>query len=190
MGSHSMQESHVEKRETKSLVAVKNNSHIGILILILCKSRIVILQPACRMRDTPWRPHCVTHRSPVTCRGPSPGLGEAKGDPHWRQGSVEEALRSAPWTPLTLRRACRAAWPTPQRGKCLTLLFLNNKKPHNMLLTFPVRSSLSFYSTSSSRKCLVGTRVESVVYVHSRHLQLRGDAAILIRSGNSHRHCE
>ena len=31
------------KRETKSLVAVKNNSHIGIWILILCKSRIVIL---------------------------------------------------------------------------------------------------------------------------------------------------
>ena len=43
MGSHSMQKSHVEKRETKSLVAVKNNSHIGIWILILCKSRIVIL---------------------------------------------------------------------------------------------------------------------------------------------------
>ena len=46
---------------------------------------------------------------------------------------------------------------------------------------FPVWSSLSFYSTSSSRKCLVGTRVKPVVYVHSRHLQLRGDAAILIK---------
>ena len=44
---------------------------------------------------------------------------------------------------------------------------------------FPVRSSLSFYS--SSRNCLVGTRVEPVVYVHNRHLQLRGNAAILIK---------
>ena len=43
MGSHNMQKSHVEKRETKSLVALNNNSHIGIWILILCKSRIVIL---------------------------------------------------------------------------------------------------------------------------------------------------
>jgi len=31
------------------------------------------------------------------------------------------------------------------------------------------------------QKILVGTRVEPVVYVHSRHLQLRGDAAILIK---------
>ena len=31
------------KRETKSVVAVKNNSHIGIWVFILCKSRIVIL---------------------------------------------------------------------------------------------------------------------------------------------------
>ena len=42
LGSHTMQKSQL-KRETKSLVALKNNSHIGIWILILCKSRIVIL---------------------------------------------------------------------------------------------------------------------------------------------------
>ena len=105
------------------------------------------------MSDTPWRPHCVTHRSPVTCRGPSPGLGEVKGDPHRRQGSVEEALRSAPRTPLTLRRACRSQ-PTPQHGKCLTLLSLNNNKPHNMLLTY-VRLLCDFCIVSIS-KCLCG----------------------------------
>ena len=33
----------------------------------------------------------------------------------------------------------------------------------------------------SSRNCLVGTRVETVVYVHNRRLQLRGNAAILIK---------
>ena len=43
-----------------------------------------------------------------------------------------------------------------------------------------MRLSLSFYSTSSSRKSLVRTRIEPVVYVHSRHLQLRGDATIPI----------
>ena len=37
-----------------------------------------------------------------------------------------------------------------------------------------------FLLTSSSRKSLVGTCVEPVVYVHSRHLQLQGDAAIPI----------
>ena len=42
-----------------------------------------------------------------------------------------------------------------------------------------MRLSLSFYS--SSRNCLVGTRVEPVVYVHNRRLQLRGNAAILIK---------
>ena len=51
---------------------------------------------------------------------------------------------------------------------------------HISCAAFPVRSSLSFDSTSSSRKSLVGTRVEPVVYVHSRLLQLRGDAAIPI----------
>ena len=42
LGSHTMQKSQL-KRETKSLAALKDNSHIGIWILILCKSRIVIL---------------------------------------------------------------------------------------------------------------------------------------------------
>ena len=38
-----------------------------------------------------------------------------------------------------------------------------------------------FIQLSSSRNCLVGTRVEPVVYVHNRHLQLRGNAVILIK---------
>ena len=59
-------------------------------------STAVLWQPACRMRDTLWRPYCVTHHSPMTCQGLSLGMGEVKGDHHWRQGSVEEALCSAP----------------------------------------------------------------------------------------------
>ena len=94
-------------------------------------STAVPWQPACRMRNTLWRLYCVTRRSPVTCRGPSPGMGEAKGDPHWRQGSVVEALRSAPWTLLTHRRAWQA-WPTLQ---CLTPLSLMLTNPI-MLLTY------------------------------------------------------
>ena len=42
LGSHTMQKSQLKRRQ-KSLVALKNKSHIGIWILILCKSRIVIL---------------------------------------------------------------------------------------------------------------------------------------------------
>ena len=76
----------------------------------------------------------------------------------------------------------RLTWPSA----CQTWENLSGK-PHKTCTSgciscaaFPVRSSLSFYSTSSSRKPLVGTRVEPVVYVHSRHLQLQGDAAIPI----------
>ena len=98
-------------------------------------STAVLWQPACRMRDTPSRRYCVTHRSPVTCRGPSPGVGEAKGHPHFRQGSVKEALCSAPWKPLTHRRACRA-WPTLHRGKCLTLALILILTNPIMLLTY------------------------------------------------------
>ena len=97
-------------------------------------STAVLWQPACRMKDTPWRPYCITHRSPMTCQGLSPGVGEAKGDLHWQQGLVEEALCSAPWTPLTHHRACRA-WPTLQRGKYLTPLFSILTNPI-MLLTY------------------------------------------------------
>ena len=43
LGIHPMQKSQL-KKETKSLVTLKNNNHTGIWILILYKSRTVILE--------------------------------------------------------------------------------------------------------------------------------------------------
>ncbi len=57
-----------------------------------------------------------------------------------------------PYPPPCLPSVTNA--PTPQRGKCLTLLSLNNNKPHNMLLTY-VRLLCDFCIVSIS-KCLCG----------------------------------
>ena len=73
-----------------------------------------------------------------------------------------------------------AGWPGQAPVKHGRTVLGSSKHVHlDVCAAFPVRSSLSFYS--SSRNCLVGTRVELVVYVHNRHLQLRGNAAILIK---------
>ena len=73
-----------------------------------------------------------------------------------------------------------AGWPGQAPVKHGRTVLGSSKHVHlDACAAFPVRSSLSFYS--SSRNCLVGTRVEPVVYVHNRHLQLRGNAAILIK---------
>ena len=73
-----------------------------------------------------------------------------------------------------------AGWPGQAPVKHGRTVLGSSKHVHlDAWAAFPVRSSLSFYS--SSRKPLVGTRVEPVVYVHNRHLQLRGNAAILIK---------
>ena len=73
-----------------------------------------------------------------------------------------------------------AGWPGQAPVKHGRTVLGSSKHVHlDACAAFPVRASLSFYS--SSRNCLVGTRVEPVVYVHNRHLQLRGNAAILIK---------
>ena len=73
-----------------------------------------------------------------------------------------------------------AGWPGQAPVKHGRTVSGSSKHVHlDACAAFPVRSSLSFYS--SSRNCLFGTRVDPVVYVHNRHLQLRGNAAILIK---------
>ena len=57
----------------------------------------------------------------------------------------KEALCSAPWTPLIHRRAGRA-WPTLQRGKCLTLL--------SLIITNQVSKCLCGYCFSKPRDFL------------------------------------
>ena len=80
------------------------------------------------------------------------GWGKRRVTPYDDRARWRKALCSAPWTPLTHRRACRA-WPSLNRGKCLTPLILMLTNPI-MLLTH-VRLLCDFCIVWIS-KCLCG----------------------------------
>ena len=105
-------------------------------------STAVPWQPACRMRNTLWHLYCITHRSPVTCQGPSPGGGGSKGWPPLMTGlsggsSVFSSLNTANLPPCL-----PSVTNAPLQQVPYSSLF-NANKPHNAKITMRLLHSMN-----------------------------------------------
>ena len=111
LGIHTMQKSQL-KRRPKSLVALKNNSHIGIWILILCKSRIVILH---RLVTYYGVCYYLEERSKALAALGRWSVGHARQAQRWVSG-VQGAERSASSTEPCCQWGSPFASPNPGDG--------------------------------------------------------------------------
>ena len=105
-------------------------------------STAVPWQPACRMRNTLWHLYCITHCSPVTCQGPSPGGGGSKGWPPLMTGlsggsSVFSSLNTANLPPCL-----PSVTNAPLQQVPYSSLF-NANKPHNAKITMRLLHSMN-----------------------------------------------